>query len=157
MKGILRFLKTILKIMLLSIAVLLVLLTGSCAAAPVINDHAAKRAADELSRIPLPEKTELIEVKSAAGKLTGSGNGMQYFGAILIRSGLPLEELNTYYSEYAEGGWSCAVQKQEGKEILLIEHGNLEFETEISSDDYYIVYSWGSGDSIFSELDLRGH
>ena len=149
--------KTVVKIPLLLIAALIILSVGSCAAAPIINDYAAKRVADELSRIPLPEKTELIEVKSAAGMLTGNGNGMQYFGAILIRSELSLERLNTYYSGYAKDNWSCAVQKQEGEAILLIEHGSLDFETEISSDDYYMVYSWGSNDTIFSELDLRGH
>ena len=47
----------------------------------------------ELCETPLPEKTELIESISRAGKLTGNGNGMQYFGAILIRSDLSLEEL----------------------------------------------------------------
>lgn len=157
MKGILHFLKTILKILLISIAFLLILLTGSCAAAPLINDCTARRVADELSRLPLPEKTELIEIKSAAGKLTGSGNGMQYFGAVLIRSALTPEELDTYYSAYAEDEESCTVQRQEGRAITLIEHGNLSFENEISGEGYYIVYSWGDNDSIFNELDLRGH
>lgn len=51
----------------------------------------------------------------------------------------------------------CIVEKQDNKAIQVIEHGNLNFETEIYSEDFYIVYSWGSNDSIFHEFDLRGH
>ena len=36
----------------------------------------------------------LIESLSEAGRLTGNGNGLQYFGAVLIRSELSLEELD---------------------------------------------------------------
>lgn len=116
-----------------------------------------KKWGEELQSIPLPEKTELAEARSAAGKLVGNGNGMQYFGAILIKSELSLSELNTYYAGYAKEEWECIVEKQEDKEIQVIEHGSLNFETEINSGNYYIVYSWGSNDSIFHEWDLRGH
>lgn len=135
----------------------MILILGSCILAPFINDHVAERVAKELQSIPLPEKTELAEARSAAGKLVGNGNGMQYFGAILIKSELSLSELNTYYAGYAKEEWECIVEKQEDKEIQVIEHGNLNFETEINSGNYYIVYSWGSNDSIFHEWDLRGH
>ena len=51
----------------------------------------------------------MIESISRAGKLTGNGNGMQYFGAILIRSDLSLEELDAYYSRYRSNEWECLV------------------------------------------------
>ena len=70
-----------------------VVLIGGVISIPLINNHTAYKVEKELCETPLPEKTELIESISRAGKLTGNGNGMQYFGAILIRSDLSLEEL----------------------------------------------------------------
>ena len=46
--------------------------------------------ANELVHFRLPKNTELIESIYKAGKLVGNGNGMQYFGVILIKSELPL-------------------------------------------------------------------
>ena len=110
-----------------------------------------------LCEIPLPEETELIESLSQAGKLTGNGNGMQYFGAILIRSDLSLEELDAYYSGYRSNEWECLVETQEGQSIEVIDHETLQFSEEIKDSGYYILYSWGSGNSLLEELDIRGH
>ncbi len=74
------------------------ILIGGVISIPLINNHTAYKVEKALCEIPLPEETELIESLSQAGKLTGNGNGMQYFGAILIRSELSLEELDIYYS-----------------------------------------------------------
>ena len=126
-------------------------------AAPVVNDHASKKTADGLARLPLPAHTELVETVHRSGKLSGNGNGMQYFGAILIKSGLSLEELREYYSDFAEHEWECVVEKQTDGNIRAVEHGKLIFMTDIEGDDYYIVYSWGSNHTIFHELDLSGH
>ena len=110
-----------------------------------------------LCETPLPEQTELIEAISKAGKLTGNGNGMQYFGAILIKSELSLEELDAYYSEYRSNEWEYLVEVQEGQSVEMLEHGGLQFSEEIKGNSYYIVYSWGSGNSLLKELDIRGH
>ncbi len=127
------------------------------AAAPMANDRAARKTADRLAALPLPDNTELIEAVHRAGKLVGNGNGMQYFGAILIKSGLPLEELKEYYTKYAEAEWDCIVENQTGADVKVIEHTELAFQTNVAGENYYIVYSWGDHHSIFHELDLRGH
>lgn len=124
---------------------------------PFINNHSAYIVERALCEIPLPEETELIESLSQAGKLTGNGNGMQYFGAILIRSELSLEELDAYYSDYRSNEWEYLVGTQEGQSIEVIDHGTLRFTEEIKGSGYYIVYSWGSGKSLLEELDIRGH
>lgn len=130
-----------------------------CVSIPAVNDLHAKRVADELSALPLPENTRIIGRTSAAGKLWGSGNGMQYMGALLIESGLSLEELEAYYSE--SGMEYCSVSRQSGKEITVTEHGKYGFKTDADPDDHYIVYALGKHDSpviqLYSELDLRGH
>lgn len=120
------------------------------AVTPIYNNHVAVDTAQELIEYPLPEQTQYVEAVSAAGKMVGNGNGMQYFGAILIQSELSLEELQAHYSDYT-------VEKQEDSQVRIIEHGEVEFATAVSGEQYYIVYTWGSDESIFSELDLRGH
>lgn len=129
-----------------------------CASIPFVNDLYAKRVADELSALPLPENTRIAEKMSVAAKLWGNGNGMQYMGAMLIESELPLDKLEEFYSESA---MQCRISRQDGKTITVTEHGNYGFNTEIDSDDYYIVYALGSDCSalrrLYAELDLRGH
>ena len=124
---------------------------------PFINNHSAYIVEKVLCEIPLPEEAELIESLSQAGKLTGNGNGMQYFGAILVRSDLSLEELDAYYSDYRSNEWEYLVETQERQPIEVIDHGTLQFTEEIKDSGYYIVYSWGSGNSPLEELDIRGH
>lgn len=152
-----KVMRSFIKVLAFLIAAVMILIVGLCILAPFMNNRTAEQVAEDLQFIPLPEKTELVEVQSAAGKLVGNGNGMQYFGAILIKSELSLATLEAYYAGYAKEEWECIVEKQDNKAIQVIEHGNLNFETEINSEDFYIVYSWGSNDSIFNEFDLRGH
>ena len=82
---------------------------------------------------------------------------MQYIGGILIKSELSLQELKSYYSQYAINDWEFIVEKQTDKQISFIEHGTISFNSDINGDTYYVVYSWGNSNSVFSELDLRGH
>lgn len=128
------------------------------ASVPIVNNHTAGRIASHLAGLPLPEGTKLIETVSAAGKLVGSGNGMQFFGAMLIKSGLSIEELERFYAAYRENEWDCVVQGQTGRRIEPVEHGALAFSHSPAQDEgYYIVYSWGGGIEPFCSLDIRGH
>lgn len=125
---------------------------------PIVNNVTAMKVKNRLKEIPLPKKTEYVEAISRADKMTGNGNGMQYFGAILIKSKLSEEELDDYYAVYRENEWDCIVERQPGQEITCIEHEKLSFETDLSEDErYYIIYAWGSGNELFVQLDLRGH
>lgn len=121
---------------------------------PIVNDRAAKRTAESIKDIELPEHTEYVETFSEAGKLVGNGNGMQYLGGILIKSDLLLADLQAYYGQ-KDG--SCIVEAQSGKKIRFIEHGEVTLSADIAGDTYFIVYAWGSNDSFFGELDIRGH
>ena len=107
------------------------ILIGGVISLPLINNHTAYKVEKALCEIPLPEETELIESLSQAGKLTGNGNGMQYFGAILIRSELSLEELDAYYSDYRRNEWEYLVEIQKGQSIEVIDHETLQFSEEI--------------------------
>ena len=120
---------------------------------PVANNAVALGVENELKGQPLPPQTELVESTSLAGKLTGNGNGMQYFGAILIRSDLTEEELSIHYPEYA-------VEAQKDAKISAVDHADLAFNCSVSGEDYYIVYAWGSAPAALRfilNLDIRGH
>ena len=117
---------------------------------PLSNDRAARNVEQQLVSITLPENTELVESVSKAGKLTGNGNGMQYFGAMLIKSDLTPDELSDFYS-------GAVVKKQTSQKIEVVEHEQMSFETVIDGDDYYIVYMFDGSSSFFANLDIRGH
>ena len=95
------------------------ILIGGVISLPLINNHTAYKVEKALCEIPLPEETELIESLSQAGKLTGNGNGMQYFGAILIRSELSLEELETYVANDGARGEYEIEWLDDGVQIIL--------------------------------------
>ena len=124
---------------------------------PLANNHYAKQVEKELRETPLPEKTEIIDSVSQTGKLVGNGNGMQYFGAILLKSKLPLNDLEDYYSVYQKNEWSYVVEPQENQSITVVEHSKISFSEMVDDEAYYIVYSWGDGPDLLEELDFRGH
>lgn len=152
-KIVIAIIKTFAILVLILIISLFVLL----AATPLVNDHVARKTLKELTDLPLPDDTEYIESVWKAAKIIGNGNGMQYLGAMLIRSELSEEELRDYYSDFAEHEWECVVEKQVGTDIIISQYTGLSFQTDVEGDNYYIVYSWGHTDTIFYYLDIRGH
>ena len=80
-------------ILLISVVGIILMILVLIIAIPIKNDLIAKKVADDLEKIPLPNNSCFIEKKSLAGKLCGNGNGMQYFGAVLIKSDLSLEDI----------------------------------------------------------------
>ncbi|MDE7446183.1 MAG: hypothetical protein K2N15_10870 [Lachnospiraceae bacterium] len=144
----------IIKFMPIFVVSAIILFLISC---PIINDISAKGIIKDITALPLPEKTDVVEEFSQARKLIGCGNGMQFFGAILIKSDLPLEEIDRHYSAYRDVEWEYIVKEQETQDIDVIEHGAFSFDTDVSAGEYFIVYSWGDGMSPFRDFDLRGN
>ena len=142
----------------MAVLLLLAILICFVLSIPIVNNITVSDVAKGLKALPLPENTEYIESLSKAGKLVGSGNGMQYFGCILIKSGLSQEELTEYYSDVTDGAEYLSVAPQAGQIVEGIEHDTLTFQTQVNSSDYYIVSNWGKGfGTIYSELDVRGY
>ncbi len=143
------------KKILLIIFITLLLLFFICI--PIINNLIAARVESKIKDIPLPKDTEIIDSISIAGKLTGNGNGMQYFGAILIKSNLDIIELENYYKSYRKNEWSLNIKKQDTTHIDVIDHGEYSFSSRGSLDNCYIIYSWESNKLDILSLDIRGH
>jgi len=124
--------KKSIKIITITIIILLVIFIISI---PFVNDYTAANISKKIEKIALPDDTTYIESISRAGKMVGNGNGMQYYGAIRIESGLTIDEIEEYYSECSD----------------------LKIEVEEQDDNTYLVYSWGKGIKPFNILDIRGH
>ncbi|MBE6776146.1 MAG: hypothetical protein E7543_08165 [Ruminococcaceae bacterium] len=131
----------------------------------LVNDIAANKTEKELSVFPLPEKTQLAETNSVAGKLYGNGNGMQYIGQLLVTTELTEEELYAHYSEVDE----YIVIKKMDSPVISEYFPKQEFKSFDSTKNNYMVelvrYNPGTFDSYFSEnffwklldCDIRGH
>ena len=141
-------------VMLVTLVLLLLIFLLSI---PIVNDNVAKKTAERIKDTQLPNDSEYVESFSAAGKLVGNGNGMQYLGGILIRSEQSLEALKMYYSQFSQNEWEFIVENQKGRNVSMIEQGTLRLESDAEGDNYFIVYTWGDNDTIFDALDIRGH
>lgn len=131
------------------------IMAGFAVTVPVVNDAAARDVETELTRLPLPAGAERIDSTSQAGKLVGNGNGMQYLGALLIRSDQSLEQLRSFYRSYADP--AVAVISATGDEIEQF-HGASGFLTGPGRAGTFVVYAWGHGPGwLYEDFDLRGH
>lgn len=126
---------------------------------PLVNDWTAKKVAQDLLDLPTPENTVVVDSVSRAGKLTGNGNGMQYFGAILVESELSSDELDTFYKQFRNHEWDCIVVSQKQPQLDFLEYNDeLRFcKYDQEEGNFFIIYSWGNGVSPFNLLDIRGH
>lgn len=139
----------------LGIGGVILLLLAAVLSVPLVNDRTCAKITERLEDIPLPEDTAYLESVTKAGKLVGNGNGMQYFGTILIKSQSAAEELSAYYAQYDA---NIEVRAQTSQTIDWLEHAPIALETAIEERaSYYLVSLWGEGISPFAELDLRGH
>lgn len=148
------------KIIIIFISLIMFLLIGVPLFINIQNNIIANNMKKELLNTKLPNNTNIVDSISVAGKLTGNGNGMQYFGAILLKTDLSKEELEEHYNQYRNDKYSFLVSKQNTNKVEMIEHGSYKFEkyNENDKEKYFIIYSWGSPKNDFlMELDLRGH
>ena len=127
---------------------------------PVINNAIALGVEKELKAHPLPADTQLIESTSLAGKLMGNGNGMQYFGGILVKTERTTEELLSHYggdsSQLFRSVWVIPYDNMGDDNVAR----HLPFSTKEGGDGYYIVYRCSSDKRPLQgwlDLDMRGH
>lgn len=66
---------------------------------PVMNNIRLHNFSKQVTDYPIPDDTDFIKTQTLCGKLSGCGNGMDFFSCSLIRSELEINELNEYYGE----------------------------------------------------------
>jgi len=77
---------------------------------PALNDKRASSIEKELSCIELPPDTEIIETASFCGNTSGTGNHVEIWAGVLIRSELPEEKIIEFYKDY-EIVWAVPVDE----------------------------------------------
>lgn len=111
---------------------------------PIINNAVALGVENELLEQPLPPKTQVIDSISAAGRFSPFSKDMQYFGAILLKSDLTKEEMESYLEESLyEKKHNCTVEFQASAAIQLNQLNlDLTFD-DFSEGNCYILYKFG--------------
>lgn len=149
--------KTIKILKILAVICIVVVVSGNIAVT-IVNNNAAKDVEERLRKLPLPENAELVDSVSQAGKVTNHANGMQYYGAILIKSDLTLNELRDFYAKKSKYEGDCIILKH-GEHELDFASGDKKLgfgDYSKKAKHYYIIYSWGQGPKHFENMDLRG-
>ena len=125
------------------------------------NNHIAEALEEKLKGFPLPPGATLQDSLSVAGKTQGNGNGMQYYGAILIDSDLSEGVLRSHYSLLETREDALVVARQEGPEVF----DRARFKKYEAGGNSWLVmlarYSAvGAEDSLWERIlnvDIRGH
>lgn len=110
---------------------------------------------DFKSELRAVEGIEIIETVSEYGKLNSNGNGINFFGAVLVKAEDPavLDALVSQNKDFE----LLDYYKQEKREIDLkyAQRAHLSFEN--LSPDYYVVWFYESSHPHANLLDIKGH
>ena len=150
----------------LPVICIILLIVISYMAIHLTNDHIAEKMRQQLVNCPLPEWTSLLDSRSIAGKMLGNGNGMQWFGIILLKSPLDEASLSDWFNDNMDVDKNAeyiTILKQDSPYIF--EFSDRQFAGYTSEDGCYQVRfvkesSVGSEGSFWDALlncDLRGH
>lgn len=104
-------------------------------------------------------KSDIIETKSVYGKLNGNGNGINYFGAVLIDKDAidDVDSLVAKLDEEFEVVEYC-VQKESKITSKYLEHRTLKYDTDVKEEDGYIsIQFYNSSHPDSDLLDIAGH
>ena len=120
---------------------------------PMLNDFRANKLVHKLMEYPWPPDSKVVEMHAYAGNFAGTGDGIEYFGALLVKSDLDIDEMTKHYAAYTD----IIVKKQDGQQIKAVSGKNYNFRTNVSNGNYYIVYTFGyNKNPIFNFFDFRG-
>lgn len=103
--------------------------------------------------------SDIIEEQSVYGKLNGNGNGIQYFGAVLVRKEA-IEDIDALMAELDETFEIVEYAEQNESTIVSrhLQHRTLTYDTPITSENTYVsICFYNSKHSKSSLWDLAGH
>ena len=136
--------------------VITALIIGFAVSIPIVNDSVARDVEMRLLDLPLPAGAERIDSMSQAGRIVGNGNGMQYFGALLIRSDDSADELQRFYTDHQEA-IDLAIAVTPAQELRDF-HGAHGFLGRVGEQGTFVVQAEGHAPGeMFENADLRGH
>jgi hypothetical protein len=158
---------TVLRKILVFIIIVILIIISPFIITRQLNNISSSNYAKQLYNCPLPSKTSLIAKESDCGNLGSAGNHMDFIAALLIQSNLSLDELESYYNNYAFKPAKTSSSKDHitkngagvwhAKEFLSSQEIRKKYFTNIQiKPNYYIVIiaDYNYPTSIF---ELRGH
>ncbi len=129
----------------------------------IINNCIANNIEKNLVAAGVPESTQIVDSISIAGKIFGNGNGMQYFGAMLVTSELTQEELEGYYKQINE---NYCVEKKEDN-FVINQYLSYAFSSFVPDKDNYMIWCMDHNSEKLAQtenflyelldFDIRGH
>lgn len=114
---------------------------------------------DMRSVIKSYENVELIETKSVYGKLNGNGNGINFFGAALIRAESEdeiMEICQKLEEKFDISGYSRQTEKEIKTKYLVHEKLSFDYDFDANDDNLYLVFFFDS-DARANLMDPKGH
>lgn len=129
------------------------------------NDLIARAFEKELLSCPLPPATQIIESTSVAGKMIGNGNGMQWFGILLVKSDLDETQLSEWYHQAMDRDGSATIDVFKQDSPYVFAYDSILFRNSTVFDSCYQIrladgMAAGAEPSFLHSLlniDLRGH
>lgn len=120
---------------------------------PMLNNIKAGSLAHKWSKsLSVPNNIEIIEIIHGCGNTTGTGNHVEIWAAILIKTDLSSIEIKNYFGDEIFDVDKCNTQTH----TMTILNKEFKILNDITEHDgYYIVEK--IEDSSFSIFDLRGH
>ena len=147
------------KLMALILALLIVLSMSGCGEvagdiAGNVAEAAKKELENQIKKTFETYKMEILDMKSAVGKLNGDGNDIQFFCAVLVQSessAIPQSAADTLSKLFHDAG----IQLQSGAQIesSYLQHKDLSFKQEGNGTNHYAV--WFYTDRLPSLEDLK--
>lgn len=123
----------------------------------ILLDQMTARLVDTVSDY---DEIELLDTRSVYGKLNGNGNGIQFFGAVLVRASSD-SALQDVVEELSDGFEvvDLVPQKLSKIESKYLEHAHLEFQHPALEEDgdCYRISFFCSEHEYSVPLDIRGH
>ncbi len=151
--------KKIIPIIILMVVLLVTICTMSAYA--LKNKYLLEDMIERLTTaIEEAQSVELIEVQSVYGKLNGNGNGIQYYGTVLVKTSSEdnvkeiVESLSDQYEEL-----NYCIQESGAVQSKYLEHVTVEYEYSLmeSEEEYYSIYFYVSHHENSNLLDIDGH
>lgn len=102
---------------------------------------------------------EIIDSESTHGKLCGNGNGINFFGSVVVKTNSE-EELKKLLPLLDEKFEIVGYQLQKGNKIdsPLIENTTLEYDASLDErQTYYTIYYFNGSHEYSYDFDIRGH
>lgn len=115
-----------------------------------VTEAAVKELKNQVQELLEDKQLDVVEVKTAYGKLNDDGSKYQFFIAALVRAesdSVPQSTANTISKLFSDAGFT--VQSESVLQNQYLVHKGITFKhTDFSAGDYYVIWAYAADLSI---------